>query len=71
MIANDRGLDFERIRQGLMVDYPRAADLPAAGFAAGPCLLKDTMQLAAAWRWPPPPGTWRAASRWAGRWPRA
>jgi UDP-N-acetyl-D-mannosaminuronic acid dehydrogenase len=47
MIANDRGLDFERIREGLMVDYPRAADLPAAGFAAGPCLLKDTMQLAA------------------------
>ncbi|MBO0831964.1 MAG: nucleotide sugar dehydrogenase [Actinobacteria bacterium] len=47
MIANDRGLDFERIRQGLMLDYPRAADMPAAGFAAGPCLLKDTMQLAA------------------------
>jgi UDP-N-acetyl-D-mannosaminuronic acid dehydrogenase len=47
MIANDRGLDFERIRQGLTADYPRAADLPAAGFAAGPCLLKDTMQLAA------------------------
>src|ERR1017187_1612734 len=47
MMANDRGLDFERIRQGLMLDYPRAADLPAAGFAAGPCLLNDTMQLAA------------------------
>jgi UDP-N-acetyl-D-mannosaminuronic acid dehydrogenase len=47
MIANDRGLDFENIRQGLIADYPRAADLPAAGFAAGPCLLKDTMQLAA------------------------
>lgn len=47
MMANDRGLDFERIRQGLMQDYPRAADLPGAGFAAGPCLLKDTMQLAA------------------------
>ncbi len=47
MIANDRGLDFERIRQGLMLDYPRAADLPTAGFAGGPCLLKDTMQLAA------------------------
>ena len=28
-------------------DYPRAADLPGPGFAAGPCLLKDTMQLAA------------------------
>ena len=30
-----------------MQDYPRAADLPGPGFAAGPCLLKDTMQLAA------------------------
>jgi UDP-N-acetyl-D-mannosaminuronic acid dehydrogenase len=47
MIANDQQLDFERIRQGLAEDYPRAADMPAAGFAAGPCLLKDTMQLAA------------------------
>ncbi len=47
MIANDKGLDFERIRQALALDYPRAADLPAAGFAAGPCLFKDAMQLAA------------------------
>jgi UDP-N-acetyl-D-mannosaminuronic acid dehydrogenase len=47
MMANERGLDFDRIRRGLAEDYPRAADLPAAGFAAGPCLLKDTMQLAA------------------------
>jgi UDP-N-acetyl-D-mannosaminuronic acid dehydrogenase len=47
MMANDFGLDYERIRQGLTYRYPRAADLPAAGFAAGPCLLKDTMQLAA------------------------
>jgi UDP-N-acetyl-D-mannosaminuronic acid dehydrogenase len=47
MMANDQGLDFERIRQGLAQDYPRAADLPSAGFAAGPCLFKDTMQLAA------------------------
>ena len=46
-IANDYGLDFERIRTALAHDYPRAADLPAAGFAAGPCLFKDTMQLAA------------------------
>jgi UDP-N-acetyl-D-mannosaminuronic acid dehydrogenase len=46
MIAGDRGLDFERIRQGLMMGYPRAAGLPAAGFAAGPCLLKDTALLA-------------------------
>jgi len=47
MMANEWGLDFERIRQGLAEDYPRAADMPAAGFAAGPCLFKDTMQLAA------------------------
>ncbi len=47
MMANDFGLDYERIREAVMEDYPRAADLPGPGFAAGPCLLKDTMQLAA------------------------
>jgi UDP-N-acetyl-D-mannosaminuronic acid dehydrogenase len=47
MIANSHGLDFERIRVALTTDYPRARDLPRAGFAAGPCLFKDTMQLAA------------------------
>jgi UDP-N-acetyl-D-mannosaminuronic acid dehydrogenase len=47
MIANDFGLDYERIRSALAYNYPRAADLPSAGFAAGPCLFKDTMQLAA------------------------
>jgi UDP-N-acetyl-D-mannosaminuronic acid dehydrogenase len=47
MMANDRGLDFERIRKGLTQNYPRAQDMPGAGFAAGPCLFKDTMQLAA------------------------
>jgi UDP-N-acetyl-D-mannosaminuronic acid dehydrogenase len=47
MIANDFGLDFERIRTALAHDYPRAADMPGPGLAAGPCLLKDTMQLAA------------------------
>src|ERR687891_2295762 len=47
MIANDFGLDFERIRSALTLNYPRAQDLPRAGFAAGPCLFKDTAQLAA------------------------
>ena len=47
MMAHNFGLDYEKIRQGLMRDYKRAADLPSAGFAAGPCLLKDTLQLAA------------------------
>jgi UDP-N-acetyl-D-mannosaminuronic acid dehydrogenase len=46
MIANDFGLDFEKIRGALTDSYPRAADLPGPGLAAGPCLLKDTMQLA-------------------------
>jgi UDP-N-acetyl-D-mannosaminuronic acid dehydrogenase len=47
MMANDQGLDFEKIRQALTAGYPRAADMPGAGFAAGPCLFKDTLQLAA------------------------
>ena len=47
MMANDFGLDFERIRSALAFEYPRAQDIPRAGFAAGPCLFKDTMQLAA------------------------
>jgi UDP-N-acetyl-D-mannosaminuronic acid dehydrogenase len=46
VMANDHGLDFARIHDALTSDYPRAADMPGAGFAAGPCLLKDTMQLA-------------------------
>lgn len=46
-MANDAGLDYARIRHAITYDYPRAADLPMPGFAAGPCLLKDTMQLAA------------------------
>ena len=41
-IANDAGLDYERIRQGLVLNYQRGAHLPRAGFAAGPCLRKDT-----------------------------
>jgi UDP-N-acetyl-D-mannosaminuronic acid dehydrogenase len=48
MIAADYGLDFYKIHNALTRDYPRMAGLPTAGFAAGPCLLKDTMQLAAA-----------------------
>jgi UDP-N-acetyl-D-mannosaminuronic acid dehydrogenase len=47
VMANNNGLDFEKIRAALSQDYPRAADMPGAGFAAGPCLFKDTMQLAA------------------------
>jgi UDP-N-acetyl-D-mannosaminuronic acid dehydrogenase len=48
LIASDIGLDYERIRQCLIRGYPRAGDLARAGFAAGPCLLKDTAGLARA-----------------------
>lgn len=48
MIATDFGLDFYKIHDALTRDYPRMAGLPKSGFAAGPCLFKDTMQLAAA-----------------------
>jgi UDP-N-acetyl-D-mannosaminuronic acid dehydrogenase len=47
MLASHAGLDYARIRKGLMEDYPRMRDLPGAGFAAGPCLYKDTLQLVA------------------------
>ena len=47
MIAHAAGQDYGRILDAIRQDYPRATDLPGPGFAAGPCLLKDTMQLAA------------------------
>jgi UDP-N-acetyl-D-mannosaminuronic acid dehydrogenase len=46
-IANRSGVDYNRVLGAIKQDYPRAADLPGPGFAAGPCLLKDTMQLSA------------------------
>ncbi len=47
MISYKFGVDYERVRWAMKEGYERAANLPSAGFAAGPCLLKDTMQLAA------------------------
>lgn len=47
MISHKLGIDFERVRWAMKENYGRAAAIPTAGFAAGPCLLKDTMQLAA------------------------
>lgn len=47
VIAHAAGLDYNRVLYAIRKDYPRALDLPGPGFAAGPCLLKDTMQLAA------------------------
>ena len=47
MMANDLDVDYEKVRYAISHEYPRAQDLPMAGFAAGPCLFKDTMQLSA------------------------
>src|SRR6202162_259610 len=46
-IAHRSGVDYNNVLDAIRHDYPRAQDLPGPGFAAGPCLLKDTMQLSA------------------------
>lgn len=46
MLSLRLGVDFEKVRWAMMENYGRAATIPRAGFAAGPCLMKDTMQLA-------------------------
>ncbi|MFH0825698.1 MAG: nucleotide sugar dehydrogenase, partial [Pseudomonadota bacterium] len=48
VMANSAGVDYGRVLAGIKQDYPRIADLPGPGFAAGPCLYKDTVQLLAA-----------------------
>lgn len=45
MLAESCGLDFYRIYDAVTRDYPRMRSFARAGFAAGPCLLKDTLQL--------------------------
>jgi UDP-N-acetyl-D-mannosaminuronic acid dehydrogenase len=47
MVAHEAGVDYNNILHAIRHEYPRARDLPGPGFAAGPCLFKDTMQLAA------------------------
>jgi UDP-N-acetyl-D-mannosaminuronic acid dehydrogenase len=47
MLAESYGLDFYRIHDAVTREYPRMRSFARAGFAAGPCLLKDTLQLSA------------------------
>jgi UDP-N-acetyl-D-mannosaminuronic acid dehydrogenase len=47
MLATACGLDFYRIHNAVTQDYPRMRSFATAGFAAGPCLVKDTLQLSA------------------------
>ena len=47
MLAQNAGLDFYKIYNAMTFHYPRLQGFAKAGFAAGPCLFKDTMQLSA------------------------
>jgi UDP-N-acetyl-D-mannosaminuronic acid dehydrogenase len=47
MISSKLGVDYDKVVYAMKEGYGRAATLPGPGFTAGPCLLKDTMQLAA------------------------
>jgi UDP-N-acetyl-D-mannosaminuronic acid dehydrogenase len=47
MIAESAGADYGAILNAMKRNYPRASRIPGPGFSAGPCLFKDTMQLAA------------------------
>jgi UDP-N-acetyl-D-mannosaminuronic acid dehydrogenase len=47
LIAKSAGLDYSQILDAMKHNYPRAKGIPGPGFAAGPCLVKDTMQLLA------------------------
>jgi len=47
MITAAHKVNFDRIYQAMVEDYPRMKNFPTPGFTAGPCLLKDTMQLSA------------------------
>jgi len=45
MMCQNRGLNFNKVRNLMSDNYERNANIPKAGFTAGPCLMKDTMQL--------------------------
>ena len=45
IMCKNSGLDFYKIREFMRDNYDRNINIAPAGFTAGPCLLKDTMQL--------------------------
>lgn len=47
MLSDSAGADFHRVQQAMTYRYKRMENFPSPGFTAGPCLMKDTMQLAA------------------------
>jgi UDP-N-acetyl-D-mannosaminuronic acid dehydrogenase len=47
LVAKSAGVDYRRVLKAMKHNYPRANGIARPGFAAGPCLVKDTMQLSA------------------------
>jgi UDP-N-acetyl-D-mannosaminuronic acid dehydrogenase len=45
MICENLGINFQKLRKNMIEGYERNKNIPTAGFAAGPCLYKDTAQL--------------------------
>jgi UDP-N-acetyl-D-mannosaminuronic acid dehydrogenase len=45
LVAKSAGVDYQRVLTAMKFNYPRSKGIPRPGFAAGPCLVKDTMQL--------------------------
>ncbi len=45
MLCNDKNLNYKKIHHLMTINYPRNNGLPTQGFAAGPCLPKDSVQL--------------------------
>ena len=45
MMVERAGLDYGQLLSKMKRGYPRMESIPGPGFAAGPCLMKDTMQL--------------------------
>jgi UDP-N-acetyl-D-mannosaminuronic acid dehydrogenase len=47
LVTKSAGIDYQRVMSAMKHNYPRLKSMPRPGFAAGPCLVKDTMQLSA------------------------
>ena len=45
MMVESEGIDYNNLLQKMKWNYSRMGSIPGPGFTAGPCLMKDTMQL--------------------------
>ncbi len=45
MMVESAGINYSGLLAKMKKGYPRMGGIPGPGFAAGPCLMKDTMQL--------------------------